>query len=313
MMQKNKNSLKRIRKTSAVQYLKIHIVWLLLVLIQCVIFTSYAATTPIPVAPAKHPTKSAQHKSDLNYFLPQDKVTSLLAGPDSYLMIVNKNTHAINKGVMILIPEWEQGVIHPKASHFLQEKFPKNGWTTIAVLPPEKPTNFPSTEFDKIKQANENNLIMSQYTDKMSLLLQAVIKKAKTFPGNIFILSQGNNAAIIANILASKENSTPDEGNFTINGLILLSGYLHSDHNSIDKINTAFAQRLALSELPVLDLTLKHDHRVVKSKSDERKLLAKRERKVFYRHRILNNSAAGIYPEKTLISQIERWLVSIGW
>lgn len=254
--------------------------------------------------------KSVQSKGDINHFVSSDKVTSLLAGPDSYMMIINKNNHVVNNGVMVLIPDWEQAVIHPKASHFLQNIFPQNGWTTIAVLPPNKPKNYPSMALDKKQQIEENEVALSLYTKKLTVLVQAMIKKARTYPGSIFIVSQGNNAIIIADILALNERS--DES-FSVDGLILLSSYLYSDENNINKVNTEYANRLAHTDLPILDLALKYDHLIAQTKAQERNILAKRERKVFYRHRKINNTVAGVYPEKDLISQIKRWLVSIGW
>ncbi|MGB0937465.1 MAG: DUF3530 family protein [Colwellia sp.] len=255
--------------------------------------------------------KFQQHQGDIGHFLHKDQVDTLLAGPDSYLMLINENTHVVNKGIMVIIPDWEQAVIHPKAPRFLQNIFPQNGWTTIAVYPPAKPLNYPSITLDKVKQAQENDSMLSAYTEKLSVLIKAVIKRARNYPGHIFIISQGNNAAIIANILAQNEHAEGDE--FTVDGIILLSSFLHSDENNIDSINSQFANTLAHSDIPILDLTLRHDHLIVQKKADERSVLAKRERKVFYRHRMLNNVVAGVYPEQDLISQIKRWLVSIGW
>ena len=290
------------------QHASLLVIFLLIYPPQSLAKTPPALTKPISI--------EEQHKGDMNRYLPAHSISTLLVGPNSYHMLVNENKLANNKGVFILIPEWQQGVTHSNALHFLQQKLPLLGWTTIAIQPPNKPDKYPSTAINVTEQKEYNEQTIAQYSKKLSALIKAVIEKAKTFPGAVFMLSQGNNAAIISKILAKevKNKTSSDKGNsYRIEGMILLSSYMQSNESSMDELNKNLAVSIANMELPILDITLKHDHPAVQQKADERNSLAVREMKVFYRYRMLNNSVAGTYPEQALISQIERWVISIGW
>ena len=252
-----------------------------------------------------------QHKEDLAHYLPEKQVKPLLAGPDDYITLVTESTHFNNKGVAILLPDWQQGATNPKAINFLRNRLPQEGWTTLSVQPENIPQNYPSTALTKSEQQEENNIIIDEYKTKLGSMMNAVIEKANDYPGIVIIFAQGNNGAMLVDLL--NEN---DEGAVltqTPNALILLSSYLLTNDKLIDSINTDFATKLSYSEYPVLDLYLMHDNPIVLDKAKERLSLAKKEMKVYYRQRQLINSAMGYYPEEELISQLNGWLKSIGW
>jgi len=247
-----------------------------------------------------------QHKEDLKHYLANEQVKPLLAGPDDYLTLVKKHTSANGKGVVILLPEWQQGATNPKAINYLRNALPAEGWSTIAVQPNNKPENYPSTAITLTEQKEENELTITAYKNKLSAMLNAVMNIAQKYPGIVLVVAQGNNAALLVDLYSQEGNQLP-------NALILLSSYRQSNHDLTNSVNEGFAQQLALLELPVLDLYLKHDNPIVLGKAAQRKSFAKQEMKVYYRQRQLNNSITGYYPEKELLSQINGWLKVIGW
>ncbi len=247
-----------------------------------------------------------QHKSDLKHYLPTEQVKPLLAGPDDYLTLVKPYTSANSKGVAILIPEWQQGATNPKAIEFLRNALPAQGWSTIAVQPNNKPENYPSNAIKSSEQIEENQLILDEYKSKLSAMHNAVMNIAKEYPGIVLVIAQGNNAAFLVDLYSQEGSQLP-------NAFIMLSSYRLTNQAHINSVNEAFAQQLAFSELPILDLYLKHDNALVLAKSPQRKSLAKQEMKVYYRQRQLNNSVTGYYPEEELLSQINSWLKAIGW
>ncbi|PKI13114.1 DUF3530 family protein [Colwellia sp. 12G3] len=247
-----------------------------------------------------------QHKEDLKHYLTAEQVKPLLAGPDDYLMLVKRYTSANSKGVAILLPEWQQGATNPKAINYLRNILPSNGWSTIAIQPSNKPENYPSTAITVEEQQKENQLTLDDYKNKLSTMLNAVMNTAKEYPGIVLVIAQGNNAALLVDLYSQEGSQRP-------NALIMLSSYRQSNHTLINSVNENFARQLASTELPVLDLYLKHDNLIVLDKAPQRKSFAKQEMKVYFRQRQLNNSVTGYYPEEELLSQINSWLKAIGW
>ena len=247
-----------------------------------------------------------QHKADLKHYLAGEQVKPLLAGPDDYLTLVKRYTSANSKGVVILLPEWQQGATNPKAINYLRNALPAKGWSTIAIQPSNKPENFPSTEMSVEEQKKENQLALKEYKNKLNNMLNAVMNTAKEYPGIVLVIAQGNNAALLVDIYSQDDSQQP-------NALILLSSYRQSNHALINNINEEFAHQVASSELPILDLYLKYDNPLVLSKAAQRKAFSKQEMKVYYRQRQLNNTVTGYYPEEELLRQINSWLKAIGW
>jgi len=259
---------------------------------------------PLPVSVEK------QHKEDLTHYLPSNRVSPILAGPDDYLTLINESSSVNTKGVAILLPDWQQGAVNPKAINFLRTALPTQGWTTISIQPANKPSNFPSTTIKVSEQKEANKIIIDAYKTKLSALINAILTKSKEYPGVIIIIAQGNHGAMLVDIFdqqSEKQDSTMP------NALILLSSYLLNSNELVDEANTDFAKKLAYSEYPILDLYLQYDNPIVLDKAAQRLAIAKQELKTYYRQRQINNVATGYYPEQELLVQINSWLRSIGW
>jgi hypothetical protein len=261
-------------------------------------------TIPLPVSVTQ------QHKEDLTHYFPTNRVTPILAGADDYLTLIEENTSVNNKGVAILLPDWQQGAANPKALNFLRKALPKQGWTTISIQPTNKPSNFPSKALKVTEQQETNKTVIDDYKKKLGVLIKTVMTKSKEYPGIIIIIAQGNHGAMLVDIFdqqGTSPNATPP------NALILLSSYLLNSNELLDETNTAFAKALAFSEYPVLDLYLKYDNPIVLDKTVQRLSVAKQELKAYYRQRQINNNVSGYYPEQELLVQINSWLKAIGW
>jgi len=271
--------------------------------------TSETKLTAIPIPSPISLT--LQYKEDLKHYLPADQIKPLLAGPDDYITLITENMSVNNKGVAILLPDWQQGATNPKAINFLRNRLPQQGWTTISIQPASKPTNYPSSALNISEQQQENKTIIDDYKIKLAAMMNAVISKANEYPGIVIIIAQGNHGAMLVELLNQGEEAPTVTQ--SPNALILLSSYLLSSNKLIDETNTAFAKKLAYSEYPILDLYLRHDNPIVLDKAKQRFALSKKEMKVYYRQRQLNNTAMGYYPEQELLTQINSWLKSIGW
>lgn len=265
---------------------------------------SNAIAIPSPIS------LTQQHKADLKHYLPPDKVTPLLAGPDDYITLITEYSSINNKGVAILLPDWQQGATSPKGINFLRNTLPQQGWTTMSIQPSSKPEGYPSKALKMSELRQENKIIIDAYKIKFNAMINAVIDKSKEYPGMVIVIAQGHHGALLVDLLAQQSSN---QASTMVNAVILLSSYVLTSDELSEQGNTHFAKTLAYSEYPVLDLYLRHDNPIVLDKTKQRLALSKQEMKVYYRQRQLNNTAMGYYPEQELLTQINSWLKSIGW
>lgn len=262
-----------------------------------------AITVPAPVP------LNQQYKADLTHYLPENQVKPMLVGSEEFITLITESRSANNKGVAILIPDWQQGATNPKAINFLRNRLPQQGWTTISVQPESMPANYPSTALEIAEQTTANQASLTNYKSLFSAMVNAVMNKASEYSGIVIIVAQGNNGAMLINSLGQNGN----KNSVAPNAIILLSSYVFTGEKLLTAENTAFAKALANSEIPVLDLYLQHDNAIVTNSAPQRLTYAKQAMKVYYRQQQLNNSATGFYPQQALLDQINRWLTVIGW
>lgn len=243
----------------------------------------------------------ANKKTDLEHYLPTEIVQPLLVGPKDHTTLVSTNNAINNKGVMILLPDWQQTAASPKALNALRQSFPDQGWTTITLLPPNRPDNYPSVAIDKTARDEENKKTLTNYQQELAKIISAVTDKAKGYPGIIVLIAEGHNAALLFNIYQEEQAEKPT-------ALVIMSAHLNDD-----MANLSSATNLSLLELPVLDLYLKADHYLISKSIKLRKKLVNQELKTNFRQKQIFNIQTGYYPTEPLIKEINGWLKSIGW
>jgi hypothetical protein len=242
-----------------------------------------------------------QTEQDLTHYLSTEKITPMLAGAEDFITIINENTSSNQKGVMILLPDWEMTATSSNALNYLQEMLPSQGWTTIAIQPPSRPIGYPSRALKLSLQVEENTKLLNQYQEDLVAMMTSVMNKAKDYPGIFVVVSKGSHAVLLANLYSTGKLESPS-------AMVMLSGYMNTAADSL-----SFAKTLAKSEFPVLDLFLSRDQQLATTDANIRKTQTAKELKVYYRQTQLYNNQIGYYPEKQLIRSINGWLKSIGW
>lgn len=242
-----------------------------------------------------------QHKQDLNHYLSMSKTQLINTGSNEYILIEETSSTKNNKGVAILIPDWQQGVTNPKAINYLRKSLPNQGWSTFSVQAPNKPENYPSTASLLTELAEQNKMALMPYRNELKALVMKIMKKAMNYPGIFIVITQGSQAAMLVDLYKNNPDLSPT-------ALVILSAGMSSTLE-----NETFAKNVSISTLPILDLVLKKDNTLILNNAQLRKKYATKEVKVFYRQRTLNNMVSGYYPEKTLLVEINGWLKSIGW
>lgn len=241
----------------------------------------------------------AQHNEDLKHYL--DKTQEILVGTESYTMLWEESRTANHRGVIIIIPDWQQPATTPKTTDFLHRVFPDYGWSSLVIQPPNMPTGYPSVSTNETENSEQNKKLIDEYSQQLSRLYEQIIQKVETKPGAFIVVSQGNHAGLLLDLLEAGDNKMP-------HGLIMLSAY-----RSTDEEDMAFAKTLSMSELPVLDLILAKDHPLVEKSADYRRKFASNEMKAEYRQKQYVNLYAGDYPQEDMFKTIQGWLRSIGW
>jgi len=128
-----------------------------------------------------------------------------------------------------------------------------------------------------------------------------VMDIALEYPGIILLLAEGSNAAIVTDLYQQKKNREP-------NVMIFMSAFMPTYDD-----NQKFAEQMAKSELPILDVLLTLDHPLALENAKYRKVMASKEMKIFYRQRQYNSYVSGYYPKEQLVKDISGWLKTIGW
>jgi len=240
-------------------------------------------------------------KQDLNRYLSNEEMELIKTDESEYALIKAASTTRNDKGIAILIPDWQQGLTNPKALNFLRKELPNQGWATFSVQSPRKPKNYPALLSIESELAEQNKTALMPYTNELKNLIAEVMKKARNYPGIFLVITQGSQAAMLIDLYKNNEDLAPS-------ALVILSAGMYS---TIE--NNTFAHNIATSSLPVLDLVLKRDNTLVLENAKLRKQYVNKEFKTLYRQKQLTNMLPGYYPEQTLITEINGWLKSIGW
>jgi hypothetical protein len=240
-----------------------------------------------------------QQNGDLQHYL--DNTESLLIGTEEFITLTNTSNTANTRGVVILLPDWQQPITNTKNMAFLHTQLPDHGWTTISIQPNNKPEGYPSNALKTTEQHEENTKIIEAYQKQLSLTFDTIMKKVANFPGIFVLVTEGNHAAMMFDIFSTSNKQPP-------HAMVILSAYRETYKEDMD-----FAKTLAMSDIPLLDLYLKFDHPLAKQSAKRRHKQSKNEMKIQYRQRQLNNFNSGYYPPESLLIEIRGWLRSIGW
>jgi len=247
------------------------------------------------------PNLQDQFKSDINHFINTKNLIPMLAGSDDFITLLNEETSGNPKGVAILLPNWQQPFVSSKAINYLSNTLPSKGWTTITIQSPKMPNNYPSRNRNLLESEQENKKTLDQYQEHLGVIIKKVLEKAMNYPGIFLVVAEGSNAALLVNLYEQKTDLQPD-------ALVLLSPYLFTQTD-----NQEFANNLASIAVPVLDLHLRRDNKLVTINAPMRLSKSKKMLKVFYRQQKFNNVNSGAYPLSDLLKAINGWLKNIGW
>ncbi|MGJ8692492.1 MAG: DUF3530 family protein [Thalassotalea sp.] len=240
-----------------------------------------------------------QTQNDVKHYL--NKTEPLLIGTQEFATLFNASNTANNKGVFILLPDWQQSIASSKNMASLMSALPDLGWATLTIQAMNKPENYPSKALTAKEQLEQNSNTLAEHKKQLSLIITALFDKVADMPGTFILVSEGNHASMLFDIFSDESMAQP-------NAIILLSAY-----SETPEADQAFAEALATSEIPVLDLYLNKGHSLVKQGIKLRAQLTDKELKIMYRQQQLKSYATSYYPKENLLIAVKGWLKYIGW
>lgn len=251
------------------------------------------------------PDRFKQQQQDIKYYLKQtngaEQYQTFTVDDHEYLVFTDQYTGSINKGVIIILPDWQQNIFAQNALGQLRKTLPNKHWTTLTLAPLPQPENYPSSALDTQQANTENETRLNNYQQTLTKVFNQVIAKAQQFPGPIIYLAQGQQNVMLNKLIKDEKIVQPA-------ALIMLSAYSHNQ-----PLQTTLNQCVALSSFPILDIQLQRDNHMVNQHAMARIKVVKNAMKIDYYPKQLANTVIGQYPDKTLPRTIIGWLRRIGW
>lgn len=249
------------------------------------------------------PINSAQQqRQDLQHFEASAHLQTLLVEQDDFIIYFHQQNTPYSKGVAILVPDWQQSALEPRAIGSLAKFLPDQGWTVIAIQPPAKPEDYPVASRDESIAAEQNQALIEQYQQKLNAMMNKVMERAAQYPGIFLLIAQGQNSANLLNLYQKNAIKQPS-------AVVLLSSFVQDSANQ-----QRFIEQIATSRLPILDLLLQHENPMVQAQAKLRQQQVARQLKQQYRQRQINSiDLTGYYPEQNTYRIINGWLKSLGW
>ncbi|GIU08364.1 DUF3530 domain-containing protein [Shewanella sp. c952] len=197
-------------------------------------------------------------------YLPEAEVNYLQVDDQQYPALLRSWQGKKKLGLAIIVPQLGLSPDEAGFTAYIRRELNRAGWATLAITPPKKPTmpNY-ATQAEDIANAGDNQLsqqssqAMPVFSDEQltlnieqqqSFLISSMAQLdnlGKQFQGKRILISSGDSAAIITELLKDNQLPMPDM-------LAVINPY--SDYPSH---NQALAKHLAELTIPILDIQSK--------------------------------------------------------
>ena len=206
------------------------------------------------------------------------------------LALLKTAQRPISRGTAVIVPDLGKHVAAPSVVPAQRQYLPVYGLTTLAVNPPDWPTE--NTE--KGWQDAEQQLVAG---------LQAALLKADEYPGPKLLVTEGSSAALLGKALS--EETLSETG---LKVIILISPYLPEP-----KLNRQSADWLSQIFLPYLDVVSHFDNRWAKQADKWRQETTKSQFLPHYRRVQLRLRLSEKQEQDQLSRLIHGWMRNAGW
>ncbi len=226
---------------------------------------------------------------DLYHYLPSDEIKPLLAGEDEFLTLYRPHSAAIQRGVMLLVPD----LMKPPAGNgdldFFRKHFNDLGYATLALTAPGMPDvkqeaqasaeeTGGTTQTEKATAPVEPRFSDAQLDDARLALRQRFVSAyqvAAEEGGQIILLAEGASAALLLEYFSTLPAEAPQ-------AIISISAALPNFRR-----NNQLAASISLVAPALLDLYFAMDNPAVSHSREERLRWVRKNHKYDYRQRQL--------------------------
>lgn len=261
---------------------------------------------------------------DIQRFMPSDEVRTLLAGEDEFIALYRQSMAGEQRGVALIIPDWQQLPTNNAGINFLRKELNDLGYATLAMTLPdidwqaqentesEESENTQSSS-DEASNQQQNNGAMSEphFVNAAPLIQNAVIDNYKlkliarfnslydtalNEQGSIVVIAQGASAGLLIEHYANFPSTRLD-------ALISLSSYLPNYQR-----NSHLNANISTISPPVLDLFFAIDNPKVTQSIQARQRWVTRNSKFDYRQRQLFGLASEPEQQQRLLKEVDGFL-----
>ncbi|NMM40055.1 DUF3530 family protein [Pseudoalteromonas arctica] len=254
------------------------------------------------IAPTPWSTISS---NDLSRLMPQDELKQLLAGDTEFLSLYRQHMGAQQRGVVLIIPDWQHLPINNNGLNFLRTQLNDLGYATIAITVPdidwqaappadESETTEPAATKQATNSGNSepsavtptpvvhvdaidhmSNAIIDNYKLNLIARFNALYQSALDEDGRIVVIAQGASAGVLLEHYGEYPNTN-------IDAFVSLSSYLPNS-----KRNQQLNAIISTISPPLLDIYYNIDNPDLLLSVADRKRWVKRHSKYDYRQREL--------------------------
>ena len=265
--------------------------------------TAIVLTMPLQAADFITPTPwSTVVSSDLSRLMPQDELKPLLAGDTEFLSLYREHMSAQQRGVVLIIPDWQHLPTNNDGVNFLRTQLNDLGYATLAMTVPDidwqavpaETENAQSEPADSNQTANNessaaplkapvhvdaiaqiSNAIIDNYKLNLIARFNALYQSALNEDGKIVVIAQGASAALLLEHYGEFPNTD-------IDAFVSLSSYLPNTERN-QQLNAI----ISTISPPLLDIYYSIDNPDLLLSVADRKRWVKRHSKYDYRQREL--------------------------
>ena len=284
-------------------------------------------TMPIQAADFIAPTPwSTVVSSDLSRLMPQDELKPLLAGDTEFLSLYREHMSAQQRGVVLIIPDWQHLPTNNDGINFLRTQLNDLGYATLAMtvpdidwqaIPAEK-ENAQSEPADNNQKGNTDsaetpsvpptvpvhvdaieqisNTVIDNYKLNLIARFNALYQSALNEDGKIVVIAQGASAAVLLEHYGEYPNTD-------IDAFVSLSSYLPNSRRN-KQLNAV----VSTISPPLLDIYYSVDNPDLLLSVADRKRWVKRNSKYDYRQRELFGLRSQPEQHERLTKEVEGFL-----
>jgi hypothetical protein len=300
--------------------MRLAIVFLLFLIVSCLAYGSNDQQSM--------PMNRAQLQAlDIQHYVKDKEIITLSTQDFDFISLLKEETTGFPRGIAFVLPDIDQPIGQQAAMTAVYDKLNNIGWTTMALTMPSpeivqpdvnlwqlqqdlinqaqtEPENPPADQNLQLKAGHQDDVYSQTYIETiekdLTARMQAAMEQAQNYPGFYLYICQAKTCAWLTRLIQQQAITAPD-------ALVMLSAYLPQEN-----LNDEFAQQVAKTDFPVLELYRDQDANWVYKQMKTRQLTARKNFKTNYRQRKLFYAFDYKAQQARTVKEIYGFLTAVG-